>query len=232
MKSLFNSSVTRDSAGLSERGAEGRRQAVAASEVANAAASGEGRRCLRCGGVDRIAAVPAVVREGRSTTEIRGRLMGSPGVNVPFRAGAVQVGGLTQALAAPRLPMSPVAPVGAAVVAGLVELVVIQSAVSEGGRYGTGALAGVLGVGVAVFAVFAWWWRREAARRGLEVERARYLWRRSWYCSRCGVVSVFWAGACRVVSARHFSADLVVLAGELRWQRRASGRCGRGSVAS
>lgn len=223
MKRLSNPPVTgtSDSVGFSDRRAEGRRQTLAASEAANTAASDEGRSCLRCGGVDRIAAVPAVVREGRSTTEIRGRLVGSPGVNLPFRAGAVQVSGLAQALAAPRRPMSPVVPVGAAVVAGLVELVVIQSAVSEGGRYGTGALAGVLGVGVAVFAVVAWWWRREVVRRGLEVERARYLWRRSWYCSRCGVVSVFWAGACRVLGARRLAADLVVLAGELHWERRA-----------
>lgn len=210
-----------ESVGFFERRAEGRRQTVAASEAANTAASAEGRRCLRCGDGDRIVAVSAVVREGHSTTQIRGRLVGSPGLNLPFRAGAVQMSGVAQALAPPRRPMSPVVPVCAAVVAGLVELVVIQSAVAEGGRFGTGALAAVLGVGVAVFAVVAWWWRREALRRGLEVERARYLWRRSWYCSRCGVVSVFWAGACRVLGARRLAADLLMLAGELQWERRA-----------
>ncbi|AGL16102.1 hypothetical protein L083_2592 [Actinoplanes sp. N902-109] len=97
----------------------------------------------------------------------------------------------------------------------------VRAAVSEGGRYGTGALAGVLGVVVALHAAVVPWWRRVAARRGQAVGRAWYLWRRSWYCRRCGVVSLFWAGDCRLMAAHDLASELMVLAGQLVWKERA-----------
>jgi hypothetical protein len=194
---------------------------TSASQAVSPAILGERPSCVKCGGTDLLVTVPAVVREGRSTAVVRGRITGLPGVDLPFRASASKVSGLAQALAAPRRPMSPAVPVAGLVVAGLAELAVVASAVSEGGRYGTGALAGVLGVVVALLAALVPWWRREAARRGQATDRAWYLWRRSWYCRRCGVVSVIWDGGFRVVAARNLAADLVVLAGQLPWRKRA-----------
>ena len=194
---------------------------TSASQAVSPAVPGGQPSCLKCGGTDRLSSVPAVVPEGRSTAVVRGRITGSPGVDLPFRASASQVSYLAEALAAPRRPMSPAVPVAGLVVAGVVELAVVESAVSEGGRYGTGALAVVLGVVVGLLAALVPWWRREAARRGQRVERAWYLWRRSWYCRRCGVVSVIWDGGFRVLAARNLAADLVVLAGQLPWKKRA-----------
>jgi hypothetical protein len=141
-------------------------------------------------------------------------------VDIPFRARAVRVSALAAALAAPRRPLSPAVLVICLVVAGLVELAAVQTAMSEDGRYGTGELAGVGGIAVTLLAVFVSWWRREAARRGQMVERARYLWRRSWYCHRCGAISVFWTGGARVLGARSFAADLMALARQIKWERR------------
>jgi hypothetical protein len=93
-------------------------------------------------------------------------------------------------------------------------------AVVEHGRFGTGALAGCLAVVFGVCAVLALWWRREAARRAQLVDRARYLWRRCWYCRRCGVVSVFTAVGSRVLAAGSLAAGLMDLAGQLNWRKR------------
>jgi hypothetical protein len=194
---------------------------TSASQAVSPAVPGGQLSCLKCGSTDRLSSASAVVREGRSTAVVRGQIMGSPGVDLPFRASASKVSGLAEAVAAPRRPMSPAVPVAGLVVAGAVELAVVESAVSEGGRYGTGALAVVLGVVVGLLAALVPWWRREAARRGQTVERAWYLWRRSWYCRRCGVVSVIWDGGFRVLAARNLAADLVVLAGQLLWKKRA-----------
>lgn len=206
-------------AGEENRGIAGRDGRTV--EAVSLEVAGEVRGCVRCGRVDQIVSVPAVVREGRSSAVVRGRVTGSPGFDLPFRAHSVGTTGLAAQLAPPRRPMSPAVPTTALVLLGLIEFGVVQAAVAEHGRYGTGALAGCLAVVVGVCAVLAWWWRCEAARRGQLVDRAQYLWRRCWYCRRCGVVSVFTAAGPRVLAAGNLAAGLMDLAGQLTWQKRA-----------
>jgi hypothetical protein len=116
--------------------------------------------------------------------------------------------------------MSLALPVAVLVVGALLDLGAVQVAVSEHGQFGTAVAAGLLTLVVAAYAALLGWWRRRSSRRAEVVDRALYLLRRSWFCRRCGVVSVLAAGGSHVLAARGLAAELVVLAGQLRWRKR------------
>jgi hypothetical protein len=176
--------------------------------------------CLRCGRVDRMVGVPAVIRDGRSTTVVRGQVVDPWGPTVPLRANATRVSALAAALARPRRPLPPAVPIAVLVIAGLMEFGAVDVAIADHGRYGTAVLAGFLAVVVALCAVLAGWWRGEAARRGQVASRALYLWRRCWYCGRCDMVSVVTTAGSHLLAARGLAASLTSLAARMRWQER------------
>jgi hypothetical protein len=176
------------------------------------------RGCLRCGRVDRLVSVPAAVRDGRSTGEVRGSVTGRYGYDVPVRGRVVHVSALSRALAAPRRPRTVTAPAVALGISALLALWNLQLAVLE--PDGGSAWFGL--VFFAVVAVVNGWALRARQRHlqvtGSVVDDAIGLWRRSWYCHRCGVVSVYGPGAPTVVAAGGLASALIRLVQERRQQ--------------
>ncbi|WP_203843742.1 hypothetical protein [Winogradskya humida] len=110
----------------------------------------------------------------------------------------------------------------AVLVAGAVlDLGAVQVTISEHGQFGTSVATGFLTLMLTAYAALLVWWRRRSSRRAEVVDRAMYLWRRAWYCRRCGVVSVLAGGDSHVFAARNLAFELMVLAGQLHWRKRA-----------
>jgi hypothetical protein len=61
--------------------------------------------CLRCHQLDEFVQVKAVMRGGRSTGEVRGRVPGRFGYDVPVTATVVQTSTLARNLEAPAVPL-------------------------------------------------------------------------------------------------------------------------------
>ncbi|MEV4708664.1 hypothetical protein [Actinoplanes sp. NPDC049316] len=176
--------------------------------------------CLQCRRLDQLVSVPAAVRAGHSTGVVRGSVTGRFGYDVPVTGRVSQVSGLARALAAPRRPR---AATGPAVVFGGCALLVMWNlllAVSD-------PADGTAWFGLAFFLAVAagsGWVLRARQRRlqwmGPLVDEAVGLWRRSWYCRRCGVVSVYGSGVPVTVAASGLGSALISVAQQRR-QRQA-----------
>lgn len=173
--------------------------------------------CLQCRRVDQVVSVPAAVRAGHSTGMVRGSVVGRFGYDVPVSGRVVHVSALARALAAPRRPR---AVTGPAVVFGgsaLLALWNLQLAVLD-------PSGGTAWFGLLFFAVVAVGscWALRARHRDLRVmgplvDEAIGLWRRSWYCRRCGVVSVYGSGAPAIVAVGGgFASELIRVARQRR----------------
>jgi hypothetical protein len=162
--------------------------------------------------------VPVAVRAGHSTGVVRGSVTGRFGYDVPVSGRVVQVSALARALAAPRRPR---AATGPAIVFGgsvLLALWNLQLVVLDPG-------GGTAWFGLVFFAAVAagsGWVLRARQRRlqmmGPLVDDAIGLWRRSWYCRRCGVVSVYGPGAPTTVAASGLASALISVAQQQRQQ--------------
>lgn len=172
--------------------------------------------CLRCRRLDQLVSVPAAVRAGHSTGVVRGSVVGRFGYDVPVSGRVVQVSALARALAAPRRPRAGTGP--AITIAGSVLLALwnLQLAVLDSGD-GTAWFGLVFFVAVAVG---SGWVLRSRQRRlrvmGPLIDDAIGLWRRSWYCRRCGVVSLYGPGAPRAVAASGLASALLLAAQQHR----------------
>ena len=174
------------------------------------------RGCLRCRRLDRLVSVPAAVRAGRSTDVVRGSVTGRFGYDVPVRGRVVRVSGLARALAAPRRPG---AVTGPAIVFGgsaLLTLWNLQLAALD-------PADGTAWFGVLFFSAVAMGsgWVLRARHRHLQVmsplvDDAIRLWRQSWYCHRCGIVSVYGSGAPTAVAVNGFASTLIAVARQRR----------------
>jgi hypothetical protein len=175
--------------------------------------------CLRCRRLDQLVSVPAAVRAGHSTGVVRGSVTGRFGYDVPVSGRVVQVSALARALAAPRRPR---AATGPAIVFGgsaLLTLWNLLLAVSD-------PAGGTAWFGLVFFLAVAagsGWVLRTRQRRlqvmGPLVDEAVGLWRRSWYCRRCGVVSVYGPGAPTTVAASGIASALISVAQRRRQQK-------------
>ncbi|WP_157410768.1 hypothetical protein [Actinoplanes rectilineatus] len=174
--------------------------------------------CLRCRRLDQLASVPAAVRDGRSTGTVRGSVTGRFGYDVPVRGHVVQVSALARALAAPQRPRTVTGPAVGLGGSALLALWNLQLAVMDPAD-GT-AWFGVLFF--AVVAVGAGWVLRARHRHlvavGPLMDDAIGLWRQSWYCRRCGVVSVYGSGTPAAVAVNGFASALVTMAQQRRQQ--------------
>jgi hypothetical protein len=175
--------------------------------------------CLRCRRLDQLVSVPAAVRAGHSTGVVRGSVTGRFGYDVPVSGRVVQVSALARALAAPRQLR---AATGPAIVFGgsaLLALWNLLVAVSDP----TGGTAWFGLVFFLAVAVGSGWVLRARQRRaqvmGPLVDEAVELWRRSWYCRRCGVVSVYGPGAPTTVAASGLASALISVAQHRRQQK-------------
>lgn len=177
--------------------------------------------CLECRRLDRLARVSAVVRDGRSVGVVRGSVPGRYGYDVPIEARVVQTSGLARALAAPVRPRPVTGLTIAVAAAGLLALWNLQLAIvapSDAGAWlGAIAFAGIAFLcGTRLRAR-----TREMQVTGPLVEGALWLWRRSWYCHRCGVVSVLTPNGSTLIGAHNLASSLIELSRRTRWQHQA-----------
>jgi hypothetical protein len=129
----------------------------------------------------------------------------------------VQTSRLAAALAPPRrrrFAKVPIAVVVFLVICGALNLIAAAASGSLGGLVGA-ALMCALAVGVTLRVV-----PRRRAAPGLSVDRARWLWRRCWYCGRCGVVSLHTPGVSMLLPAADLATALLDLASRLVWRAR------------
>jgi hypothetical protein len=182
-------------------------------------ASGQrGQECLRCRRLDRLESVPAAVRSGHSAAVVRGSVTGRFGYDVPVSGRVVQVSALAHALAAPRRPRSAtrlaVVFGGSALLASWNLLLAVSDPADGTAWFGlVFFLAVAVGSGWVLLAR-----QRRLQVMGPLVDEAVGLWRRSWYCHRCGVVSVFGPGAPTTVAASGLAAALISVAQRRRQQ--------------
>ena len=180
--------------------------------------------CLRCRCLDQLVSVPAAVRAGHSTGMVRGSVTGRFGYDVPVSGRVVQISALARTLAAPSRPR---AATGAAIVFGgsaLLALWNLLVAVSD-------PAGGTAWFGLVFFLAVAagsGWVMRARQRRlqvmGPLVDEAVGLWRWSWYCRRCGVVSIYGPGAPTTVAATGLASALIAVAQQRRQRNGQSGR--------
>lgn len=175
-------------------------------------------RCLRCRRLDQSVSVPAAVRAGRSTGVVRGSVTGRFGYDVPVSGRVVRVSALARALAAPRRPR---AVTGQAIAFGLSSLLALWNYL----RAGLDPADGTAWFGVLFFTAVAVGsgWVLRARHRHLQVmaplvDDAIGLWRQSWYCHRCGVVTVHGSGTPRAVPVNGFASALIAVAQQRRQQ--------------
>lgn len=175
--------------------------------------------CLSCGRPDRLSRVDAVFREQRTTTVVQGEVTGQYGFAVPVRAHAVHTGLLASALGPPRYSRQAA---GLAVLAGLATLGAagsLDTVVAYGGARGaTGAVV------TGLLAVAGWLLvrarSRDVSRSRILTGRALWLWKRCWYCHRCGVVSLFTPNGSTTLPADALAPALLDLASDLVWRPR------------
>lgn len=174
------------------------------------------RVCLRCGRLDQLITVATAVRNGRSAGVVRCSVTGRFGYAVPVEASVVHTSALSRALAAPARPRTATAPAIAFGVSGLLALWNLQVAALN-------PVDGTAWFGVVSFAVMAlgsgwvlWARHRHIQTMTPVVDEAIKLWRRSWYCRRCGVVSVYALSGPTVTGVNGFAATLVHLASRRR----------------
>lgn len=176
-------------------------------------------RCLGCGAVDAARRVAVICRDEREVVRVDGLAVGySSGVVEPVSARAVRVSARARMLAAPRGPKSVAAPVVVLVGVGMCAVVAADSVLSTEENWGAGLFLVLLGVAAA------WCVAVLRARRGSgavtqrDVDKARWLWQRCWYCGRCGMVSVIDPAVSRLLPARGLATALFQLASELSWR--------------
>jgi hypothetical protein len=155
---------------------------------------------------------------------VRGSVTGRFGYDVPVKGRVVQVSALARALAAPRRPRAATGPAIVFGGSGLLALWNLQLAVLDPAG-GTSWFAMLFFIAVAVGSG----WVLRARQRHLNlmgplVEDAIECWRRSWYCRRCGVVSVYGPGTPTIVAVSGFASALISAAQQRRQQNRQSVR--------
>jgi hypothetical protein len=180
--------------------------------------------CLRCHQLDKFQRVEAVIRSERSTGVVRGRAPGRFGYDVPVSARVVQTSALARDLARPVMPRSATWPVVVLGGAGLLAAWNLQRAMMAPGEAAAwfGALFFAI-VAVGSGAVLRTR-RRDEQVMGPVVEGAIRLWRWSWYCRRCAVVSVLTPAGSTTVNGRVLAPALIELSRKTRWQPRSAGR--------
>ena len=173
-------------------------------------------RCLRCGPEGRLTRVAAVVSSEREVIRVGGDVFG-PGGLAPVRARAVRVSSLARFMAPPRRPRSVAAPVLAICVIWLVLATAAGALATTGGVSRIAATAVAVSVFGGVIAVS--WLRRGSSVAERDTRQARWLWERSWYCDRCGFVSLL----APAVTPQTFepvtlATALFEIAGRIQWR--------------
>ncbi|GIF26834.1 hypothetical protein BJ973_000074 [Actinoplanes tereljensis] len=178
--------------------------------------AGTSPSCLRCARPDRLSRVEAVVRQQRTTTVVHGQVTGPYGYAVPVRAHAVHTSRLASALAPPRGPRPPASLALLAIVTTLGAARSLDTVVASAGAHGkTGAMV------MVALAAAGWLLVRarsaDLSRSRTVADRALWLWKRCWYCHRCGGVSLFTPNGSATLAADALALTLLDLASHLVW---------------
>jgi len=176
-----------------------------------------GTSCLRCARPDRLSRVAAVVRQQRATTVVHGRVTGPYGYAVPVRARAIHTNPLASVLAPPRGPRPAAALAVLAALATLGAAGSMDVVIASGGAHGkTGAMV------TGLLAAAGWLLVRarsaNLSRSRTVAGRALWLWRRCWYCHRCGVVSLLTPQGSTTLAADGLAPVLLDRASRLMWR--------------
>jgi hypothetical protein len=185
--------------------------------------------CLRCGPGGRVTRVATIFRGERDVVRVRGMAVGAQvGGVLPVTARAVRVSALARALAPPRRPRSAVVPAVLLGAVGLFGVVVAEVSLAAEGDSGAGPVAVMLAVAAVVCGALVWSRRHNHGVARRDVDRARWLWERCWYCRRCGSVSLLAPTVSRELPADGLAAAVLDMARQLRWWPTSTGGGGRG----
>lgn len=180
--------------------------------------------CLQCGAAGQLVHVAAAVRDGKSSAVVHGAAIDRYGYVVPVDARTRQTTALATALAPPTICRSAPGPAVAVGVAALSALWCLQVALASPGSAGAWCGAALLTVVAAGFGGLLRARRGELDTGRSLIARARSLWRLSWYCRRCGVVSVLTPNGSAIVEAECLAESLIALARRTVWTPRAADR--------
>jgi hypothetical protein len=147
--------------------------------------SGSEVTCGHCAHVDQLVAVSAVVAQGMSSSAVRGYVRNQWGGRSRVSARAVSADAVALMLSPPRV-RTPVWPAIGAGASGFFGLVALQVGATGGAG---AAFVGLVSFGCATVCGIVLWRRCRPAARGI-AEGALTLWRRCWYCRRCGGVTL------------------------------------------
>lgn len=164
-----------------------------------------------------MVSVPAAVRAGQVTTTSRAVAIGPYGM-LGTRTRSVHVGSLAVALRAPRRPSFARWPALAVAVAGLLTVECLQIAAT--GHSGVAAAGAVFWLVITTVCGARLRNRFRDTSGAVLASRALYLWRRSLYCGRCGVVTVTTTAGSAVLPADPLAPHLSDLAARLQWRPR------------
>jgi hypothetical protein len=127
-------------------------------------------------------------------------------------------------LAPPRRPRSVAVPAIGLGVVGFFFLVLLNIGVTSKDGFGVWPAAMPLLVEGALCGAMVWSRRRSTRATGRDVGRARCLWDRCWYCSRCGYVSLMVpAVVSHLLPAAGLATSLFDAAGRLQWRPASDG---------
>lgn len=174
--------------------------------------------CLHCGDPGPMEPVPAVYRAGRHVLDVRGYAWGPAVSPFTLRARGVRMSPLAASLAPPTvlgLRVVTTSVIGLVLVTGLV----VADAVSSR-RLGSPAESCISTAGPLLMLVVAavWLRRRKAGAGGRRTQRALWLWRRCWYCRRCGHVSLMSPATSTALPPTRLADSLRELADGLQWR--------------
>lgn len=178
---------------------------------------GHGARCLSCRRADQLVHVVAVLRQEQVVHDVRGIACDPYGNPMPVRARAVRTSALAAALAPPRRRRAPMLASAVVTMFGMCSAMNMIAALAAADL--DGALAAA--VGGCLAACGAWWIiqrRKDFAASVTLINRARWLWRRCWYCRRCGVVSLLMPSGSTILPVTGLGPALVALAARLTWR--------------
>ena len=147
-------------------------------------------------------------------------MTGRYGYDLPVHARVALITDLARALSPPARPRPVIGPAIGCGLAGLLalwNLPMVLIAPSEAGAWLGALFFTVMATGsLAVLQAR----HREVQVTGPLVDGAMRLWRWSWYCSGCGVVSVVTPTGSTVVEAQNLASSLMDLSRRTRWQKR------------
>jgi hypothetical protein len=145
--------------------------------------------CPSCNQIDRVQSVSVVYRDGRQVTELRLNHYDAGGYPSRISGRATTITPLARALTPPRQPRTLTMPIVVFATTAFLQWWLLVTDAQDGAASQSGALQFLIFGLVVELACGLVIWRRRIRQitQGPVAGRALDLWRRAWYCGRCGV---------------------------------------------